>query len=154
MELAASQAVISTTARRGIVPAIEYNPKLMEAWVNLGLIGAETRKRRSGPSTATFAVLRRNPTCLPPHHGPRPPPRRSKETFLMPRSTIAPHSRGTLDAAPARINLGRLLFQRSAFELAREQFLRLTEVAPESTKVGSLSFVSLLRLSTEAEAAE
>jgi Flp pilus assembly protein TadD len=34
--------------------------------------------------------------------------------------------------APARVNLGRLLFARGAFDDAREQFLRLTQVAPDS----------------------
>ena len=54
--------------------------------------------------------------------------------------------------APARANLGRLLFARRDFDGAREQFLRLTEVAPETLE-GWLGLTeSLLRLEREDEA--
>ena len=57
------------------------------------------------------------------------------------------------DFAEARMNLARLLFARSAFDEAREQFARLTEVAPQNP-VGYLglaeAYLKLARL-TEGE---
>ena len=41
--------------------------------------------------------------------------------------------------APSRSNLGRMLFDDARYDEAREQFLRLTEVAPESSTGGSAS---------------
>jgi Flp pilus assembly protein TadD len=54
--------------------------------------------------------------------------------------------------APARINLGRLLYQRGATEEAREQFARLTEVAPEYPEGWTGLCETLLRLDRTSEA--
>ena len=54
--------------------------------------------------------------------------------------------------APARANLGRLLFARGAIDEAREEFLRLTQAAPESPD-GWLGLAeSLVRLGRPEEA--
>src|SRR5262249_51632915 len=53
---------------------------------------------------------------------------------------------------PARVNLARRLFERGAFEDAREQFLRLTQVEPKSI-AGFLGLAEcLFRLERDAEA--
>jgi Tfp pilus assembly protein PilF len=54
--------------------------------------------------------------------------------------------------APSRINLGRLLFERAAFEQSREQFLRLTKVAPDFQEGWTGLCESLLKLDRIAEA--
>jgi predicted Zn-dependent protease len=56
--------------------------------------------------------------------------------------------------APSRANLGRLLFARRAFDDAREQFARLTEVAPESLEGWIGLAECLVRLDREGEADE
>jgi predicted Zn-dependent protease len=54
--------------------------------------------------------------------------------------------------APSRVNLARRLFQRGAFDEAREQFLRLTQVEPD-TPAGYLGLAEcLLRVGREADA--
>jgi Flp pilus assembly protein TadD len=48
--------------------------------------------------------------------------------------------------APARVDLGRRLFERGAVEEAREQFLRATEITPEFPEAWSGLCETLLRL--------
>ena len=56
--------------------------------------------------------------------------------------------------APARLNLGRRLFARQAYEEAREEFFRLTQIAP-TEMVGFVGLAEcLLRLSRDGEADE
>jgi tetratricopeptide (TPR) repeat protein len=54
--------------------------------------------------------------------------------------------------APSRANLGRIDYQRGLFDEAREQFERLTEVAPESVQGWVGLTESLLRLGREDDA--
>jgi tetratricopeptide (TPR) repeat protein len=56
--------------------------------------------------------------------------------------------------APARANLARRLFARGAFEESREQYLRLTEVAPESLDGWTGLVESYVHLGREGEADE
>ena len=66
------------------------------------------------------------------------------------------HYRAALKVDPgfaaSRANLGRLLFARGAMDDAKEQFLRLTEVAPSEIAGFSGLVDSLLRLGREGEA--
>ena len=116
-------------AEARIALALEYNPKFTEAWVNLGLINE---------AHGNFELARKDFV---------------KARDLNPDLPISHHALGQLDEteghfpeaehnyrsalkvdpgfAPSRMNLGRRLFERRAYDDAREQFLRLTQVAPE-----------------------
>lgn len=118
------------TAEARIAVALEYNPRFVEAWVNLGLV--ELRR-------GNFAVARKhllhardlNPDLPAPHHALGV--LADKEGHV---TEAERHYRAALRVDPgfgaARANLARRLFERGALEEAREQFLRLTEVAPET----------------------
>jgi Tfp pilus assembly protein PilF len=130
--------------------ALEYNPRFTEAWVNLGLV-----EMRRGDLVRARHDFRRaielNPDLPAPFHG---------MGLLEERVGALEHAEKSYRAAlkvdpgfaPARVNLGRLLFARRAYDAAREQFLRLTEVAP-SVPEGWLGLIeSMLRLGREHEA--
>jgi tetratricopeptide (TPR) repeat protein len=140
------------TAEARLALAVEYSPRFTEAWVNLGLL-----ELRRGHLEKAQKDLRKavdlNPDLASPHHG--------LGLLAEKRGRIDEaegHYRAALKVdpgfAPARANLGRRLFERAQWEAAREQFLRLTEVAPESLE-GVLGLIeSLLRLEREGEADE
>jgi len=137
-------------AEARIALALEYNPKFTEAWVNLGLIYE---------AEGNFELARKDFV---------------KARDLNPDIPVVHHALGQLDEregslpeaehnyrqalkvdpgfAPARINLGRLLYARGAFDDSREQFLRLTQVAPEQSIGWSGLCESLLKLGRQAEA--
>ncbi len=132
------------TAEARIALALEYNPRFTEAWVNLGLI--ELRRGNFERARNDFVKARDLNADLPtPHHAlgllseceGRP---RDAETYYRAALRVDP------GFAPARINLGRRLFERGALEEAREQFLRLTQVAPEFAAGWTGLCESLLRL--------
>jgi len=118
------------TAAARLALAIEYSPRFTEAWVNLGLL-----QLQRGEVEASRRTLQRarqlNPNLPTPHHAlalwfegrDRAP---DAEKLYRAALKVDP------GFAPARANLARLLYRRAAWEDAREQFLRLTEVAPES----------------------
>jgi tetratricopeptide (TPR) repeat protein len=117
------------TAEARLAVAVEYNPRFVEAWVNLGLV--ELRRGNFALARAHLARARRlNPDLPAPHHG---------LGLLAEREghdrEAEDHYRDALAVDPgfgaARANLGRKLFERGALEDAREQYLRLTEVCPE-----------------------
>jgi Flp pilus assembly protein TadD len=132
--------------------AVEYNPRFTEAWVNLGIVelfrGNFTMARRH------FDKARRLNSDLPaPHHA---------LGLLCDKSgqpaEAEKHYRAALKVdpgfAPARANLGRLLFARGAYEEAREQFLRLTQVSGASVEGWVGLTEAFLRLGRTAEADE
>ncbi len=138
------------TAEVRLALAIEYHPRFTEAWVNLGLV--EMSRGNFVLARKDFEKARDLNEDLPtPHHA---------LGLLFDRrgqSAIAEHHyREALKVdpgfAPARANLGRILFQRGAFHEAREQFERLTEVAPESTEGWAGLTESLVRLGREDDA--
>ncbi len=114
-------------ARLGL--AIEYSPKFTEAWVNLGLVEltrGELKMARKDLSRARSL----NPDLPTPHHALgllEEKLARKKQAMASYRAALA------VDPAfaPSRSNLGRMLFDDARYDEAREQFLRLTEVAPE-----------------------
>jgi Tfp pilus assembly protein PilF len=132
------------TAEARVAVALEYSPRFVEAWVNLGLI--ELRR-------GNFAIARKhlvhardlNPDLPAPHHALGLLAEKEGRMGEAER-----HYRAALHVDPgfgaARANLGRRLYERGALEEAREQFLRLTEVAPQMIE-GWVGLVeSLMRL--------
>lgn len=109
--------------------ALEYNPRFTEAWVNLGLV--ELKKRNFDVAQKDFARAHElNPDLPAPLHA------MGILAEVRGRADVAAKRyRDALAVDPgfgaSRANLGRLLFSSGAIEPAREQFLRLTEVAPE-----------------------
>jgi tetratricopeptide (TPR) repeat protein len=139
-------------AEARVALALEYNPKFTEAWVNLGLIEE---------ANGNFVLARKHFV---------------KARDLNPDLPISHHALGQLDEreeafpeaehnyraalkvdpgfAPARLNLGRRLFARGAYDDAREQFLRLTQVAPQASAGWSGLCESLFKLGRDQEAAD
>jgi tetratricopeptide (TPR) repeat protein len=132
------------TAEARLALALEYSNRFTEAWVNLGLVelqrGSFERARRD------FLEARRlNPDLPAPHHAlgllsEREGDVASAEAGYRAALKVDP------GFAPARANLARRLFERGAFEEAREQFLRLTQIAPDLPEAWSGLCESLLRL--------
>ncbi|MBK6691747.1 MAG: tetratricopeptide repeat protein [Myxococcales bacterium] len=118
--------------------AIEYSPRFTEAWVNLGLLQLERGEREAARRTLRHARVL-NPNLPAPHH--------ALGLWAEAHDKLSEaeaHYRAALKVdpgfPPSRANLGRLLFKRAAWDEAREQFLRLTEVAPGE----SVGFVGLV----------
>jgi Flp pilus assembly protein TadD len=118
--------------------------------VNLGYV--ELRRGNLELAKKHFAKARSlNPDLPAPHHA---------LGLLADRRDRQKEAEGHYRAAlkvdpgfvPSRVNLARRLFQRGAHEDAREQFHRLTQVAPDSV-LGYVGLAEcLLRLDREAEA--
>ena len=137
-------------AEARVALALEYNPRFVEAWVNLGLIDE---------AHANFKLARE---------------RFVKARDINPDLPISHHALGQLDEreghyaeaehnyraalkvdpgfAPSRMNLGRRLFERGAYDDAREQFLRLTQVAPSVPSGWTGLCESLMKVGREEEA--
>jgi Flp pilus assembly protein TadD len=138
------------TAEARIALALEYNPKFTEAWVNLGYIDLQTgnfdRARRDFVKARDL-----NPDLPTPHHGlgllsDREAHYCDAERYYRAALKVDP------GFAPARINLVRRLFERGAYEEAREHALRLTQVAPEFIEGWAFLCETLLKLRRTAEA--
>ena len=139
------------TAEARLALALEYSNRFTEAWVNLGLVelqrGSFDRARRD------FLEARRlNPDLPTPHH--------ALGLLAEREGDVAAAEAGYRAAlkvdpgfAPARANLARRLFERAAFEEAREQFLRLTQIEPGLPEAWSGLVESLLRLDRVDDAA-
>jgi Flp pilus assembly protein TadD len=138
------------TAEARLSLATEYSPRFTEAWVNLGYVAL--RRDNLELARKNFVKARElNPDLPAPHHA---------LGLLADRRDLGReaerHYRASLKVdpgfVPSRVNLGRRLFQRGAFEDAREQFLKLSQVAPEAP-AGYLGLAEcLLRLDREDEA--
>jgi Flp pilus assembly protein TadD len=130
--------------------AIEYSPRFVEAWVNLGYV--ELARGNFEQAGRDFLKARDiNPDMPTPHHG----------------LGVLADDRGDGDAAerdyraalkvdpgfaPARANLARRLFARGQYENAREQFERLMEVEPSAIEGWVGDAEALLQLGRGAEA--
>jgi tetratricopeptide (TPR) repeat protein len=138
------------TAEARLALAIEYSPRFTEAWVNLGYV--ELRRGNLELARKDFVKARDlNPDLPAPHHA---------LGLLADRRDLGKeaeaHYRQALKVdpgfVPSRVNLARRLFQRGAFEDAREQFLRLTQVEPD-VLAGYIGLAEcLLRLDRDGEA--
>ena len=137
-------------ARFGL--AIEFSPRFTEAWVNLGYVELERGNLES--ARKDFVKARDlNPDLPAPHHA---------LGLLADQRGKGKEAEGHYKQAlkvdpafvPARENLARRLFARAAFDEAREQYLRLTQVQPGALQ-GYLGLAEcFLRLEREADAAD
>lgn len=137
-------------AEAEIALALEYNPRFTEAWVNLGLV--EMRRGRLEKARRDFRrAVELNPDLPAPFHA---------LGLLDEREGDLEHAEASYREAlkvdpgfgPARANLGRRLFARHDYDGAREQFLRLTEVAPGVVEGWTGLVEALLKLHREHEA--
>jgi tetratricopeptide (TPR) repeat protein len=126
---AIAQGALSVAEARLSV-ALEYSPRFVEAWVNLGYV--ELGRGNFEQARRDFLKARDLNQDIPaPHHA---------LGLLADRQgrgeEAEAHYRAALKVdpgvAPARANLARRLFARGQYENAREQFERLIEVAPKS----------------------
>lgn len=139
-----------TTAEARFSLALEYSARFTEAWVNLGYV--ELRRGNLAKARKYFSKARDlNPDLPAPHHA---------LGLLADERAIGKEAEGHYQQAlkvdpgfvPSRANLARRLFQRGEFEASREQYLRLSQVAPEALS-GYLGLAEcLLRLDREGEA--
>jgi tetratricopeptide (TPR) repeat protein len=139
-----------STAEARLALAIEYSPRFTEAWVNLGYVAL--RRGDLALARKQFVKARDLNSDLPaPHHA---------LGVLADKRDLGKeaeaHYRAALKVDPgfvaSRVNLARRLFQRGAFEDAREQFLRLTQVEP-NVVAGYLGLAEcLMRLDRDADA--
>lgn len=138
------------SAEASLSVAIEYSPRFVEAWVNLGYV--ELRRGNFDQARRDFLKARSLNRDLPaPHHalgvlaeaqGDGP----AAEGFYRDALRVDP------GFAAARANLARHLFARGQYENAREQFQRLREVQPGGSDGWAGEAECLLRLDREAEA--
>jgi tetratricopeptide (TPR) repeat protein len=138
------------TAEARLSVAIEYSPRFTEAWVNLGYVAL--RRGELALARKDFVKARDlNPDIAAPHHA---------LGLLADERDLGREAEGHYRQAlkvdpgfaPSRANLARRLFGRGDVEEAREQYLRLTQVAPEELS-GYLGLAEcLLRQSRDEEA--
>jgi tetratricopeptide (TPR) repeat protein len=129
--------------------ALEYNPRFVEAWVNLGYV--ELGRGNFEQARRDFVRARELNQDIPaPHHALGVLADRQGDGGEAER-----HYRDALKVdpgfAPARANLGRRLFARGQYENAREQFERLIEVAPDAVEGWVGDAEALRQLGREAE---
>jgi Flp pilus assembly protein TadD len=141
-ELSAAEASLSV--------ALEYSPRFVEAWVNLGYV--ELRRGNFEQARRDFVRARDiNPDLPAPHHA---------LGVVADKEGRGPESENHYRAAlavdpgfaPARANLARRLFARGQYENAREQFERLEQVAPGAPEGWAGHAEALLELGRTAEA--
>jgi tetratricopeptide (TPR) repeat protein len=137
-------------AEARLAVALEYNPRFVEAWVNLGYVALA--RRRYDEARRDFARARDLNQDLPaPHHAlgvlaEEEGRGEEAEAFYRAALKVDP------GFAPARANLGRRLLARLRFDEAREQYARLVEVVPESVEGWVGEAEALRRIGREAEA--
>jgi len=137
------------TADARLSVALEYSPRFVEALVNLGLVELE-RGNFARARLLCERARRLNPDVAQPHHAlgvlaerERRPDLASKHYYEALR--VDP------GFAPARENLGRLLFRAGLVEEALVQFQRLVAVAPDSPSARASLCAALVRLHREGE---
>jgi Flp pilus assembly protein TadD len=139
-----------TTAEARLSVALEYSPRFVEAWVNLGYV--ELRRGNFEQARRDFTRARELNQDIPaPHHALgllADEERKGAEAEHHYRAALK------VDPGfpPARANLARLLYARGQYENAREQFQRLVEVAPGAVEGWVGEAESLLQLGREGEA--
>jgi tetratricopeptide (TPR) repeat protein len=116
------------TAEARFALALEYHPRFVEALVNLGLV--DMQRGNFSRARLEFERARRiNADLAQPHHALGVLAERERRPDVA-----GEHYREALRVnpgfAPSRGNLARMLFAAGRYDDAREQFLRLVEVAP------------------------
>jgi len=132
------------TADARLSLALEYSPRFVEALVNLGLV--ELERGNFTRARMLFERARRtNPDVAQPHHAlgvleerERRPDRASANYYEALR--VDP------GFAPARNNLGRLLFAGGLVEEALVQYERLVELVPDDPHAAAGLVETLVRL--------
>jgi Flp pilus assembly protein TadD len=130
--------------------ALEYNPRFTEAWVNLGLV--EEQRGNFDLARRDFTKARDlNPDLPQPHHAlgilaDAEGHAEFAEKYYRAALKVDP------GFAPARVNLARRLFERGAYEEAREHFLRLTQLDPDVVDGWTGLVESLLKVDRPADA--
>ncbi len=137
------------TAEARLSVALEYNPRFVEAWVNLGYV----ELKRGNFEQAQHDFLRArdlNPDIPAPHHALGLLAERQGRGEEAER-----HYRDAIKVDPgfpaARVNLARRLYARGQYENAREQFERLMQVAPDEIEGWAGESETLLQLGREGE---
>jgi tetratricopeptide (TPR) repeat protein len=131
--------------------ALEYNPRFVEAWVNLGYV--ELGRGNFEQARRDFLRARDlNQDLAAPHHAlgllaDEQGRGAEAEKFYRAALKVDP------GFAPARANLARRLFARGQYEDAREQFERLIAVAPDAIEgwVGDAETLRQLGRPSQAE---
>jgi Flp pilus assembly protein TadD len=138
-----------SAAEASLSVALEYSPRFVEAWVNLGYV--ELRRGNFDQARHDFLRARDLNQDIPaPHHA---------LGLLADREGLGAaaeeHYRTALKVdpgfAPARANLARRLFARGQYENAREQFERLVQVAPDEIEGWTGDAEALLQLGRESQ---
>jgi Flp pilus assembly protein TadD len=155
LNTAGAQAVLRgdlSAAEACLSVALEYSPRFVEAWVNLGYV--ELRRGNFEQARRDFEKAREINQDVPaPHHALGLLAEKDGRGEDAER-----HYRAALKVdpgfAPARANLARRLFARGQYEDAREQFERLEQVAPDAVAGWAGEAEALIQLGREAEADE
>jgi Flp pilus assembly protein TadD len=139
-----------SSAEASLSVALEYSPRFVEAWVNLGYV--ELRRGNFEQAGRDFARARDlNPDLPAPHHALgllADKQGRGEQAEQHYRAALAVDP----GFVPARSNLARRLFARGQYENAREQFERLEQVAPAAAEGWAGHSEALLALGRDAEA--
>jgi tetratricopeptide (TPR) repeat protein len=148
----AVQAGDFAAAEASLSVALEYSPRFVEAWVNLGYV--ELARGNFEQARRDFVRARELNRQIPaPVHALGVLADRQGQ---VPRAEAEYRAALRIDPgfAPARANLARCLFARGQYENAREQFERLAQVAPDSLEGWTGQVEALLQLgrATQAEA--
>jgi len=139
------------TAEASLSVALEYTPRFVEAWVNLGYVEL---------ARGNFEQARRDFVRARALNGQIPAPDHALGVLADRQGQGAraeAHYRAALQIdpgfAPARANLARRLFARGQYENAREQFERLALVAPDALEAwtGQVEALEQLGRATQAE---
>jgi len=139
-----------STAEARLSVALEYSPRFVEAWVNLGYV--ELRRGNFEQARRDFVKARSLNKEIPaPHHAlgllsDEQGDGEEAERCYRRALEVDP------GFGPARANLARRLFARGQYENAREQFQRLREVASEEVEGWAGEAESLRALGRDAEA--
>jgi len=139
-----------STAEARLSVALEYSPRFVEAWVNLGYV--ELRRGNFEQARRDFVKARSLNKDIPaPHHAlgllaDEQGDGEEAERCYRRALEVDP------GFGPARANLARRLFARGQYENAREQFQRLREVAPAEVEGWAGEAESLRALGREVEA--
>jgi tetratricopeptide (TPR) repeat protein len=137
-------------AEARLAVALEYSPRFTEAWVDLGYV--ELRRGNLDRARKDFVKARAlNPDLPAPHHALG---LLADQRGLGREAEV--HYRAALVVDPgfaaSRANLARRLFERGAFEGARDQFSKLSQVQPQVLE-GHVGLAEcFFRLDREAEA--
>ncbi len=130
--------------------ALEYSPRFVEAWVNLGYV--ELRRGNFEQARRDFVRARSLNHDIPAPHHALGSSRTLQGDGVTPRSATGLRSPSTRASRRRGRTSRDASSTRGQYENAREQFQRLREVAPRAAEGWAGEAESLLQLDREAEA--